>query len=97
MRIHWLGVAIVLGAMAYFARGGGWFVALLLLPLLAWYAIPFEVWRRRKSTPLLKSLGPVRYGVTAFLTMTMAGVVVKIILRLALNVKYVLATPFFNI
>jgi hypothetical protein len=65
--------------------------------MIVWYLIPFEVWRRKKSTSLFKSLGPVRYGVTAFLTMTMAGVVVKIILRLALNVKYVLATPFFNI
>jgi hypothetical protein len=65
--------------------------------MLAWYLIPFEIWRRKKETPLFKSLGPVRYGVTAFLTMTMVGVVVKIILRLALNVKYVLATPFFNI
>jgi hypothetical protein len=65
--------------------------------LLAWYSIPFEVWRRRKGTSLFRSLGPVRYAVTAFLTMTMGGVVVKIILRLALNIKYVLATPFFNI
>lgn len=54
MRIHWLGVAIVLGAMAYFARGGGWFVALLLLPLLAWYASRilvhggFDLWRHAR-------------------------------------------------
>lgn len=72
-------------------------VAIGSVILVAWYLIPFELWRRKRTTPLFKSLGPVRYGVTAFLTMTMAGVVVKIILRLALNVKYVLATPFFNI
>lgn len=67
------------------------------LIMIAWYAIPFEVWRRKRDTALFKALGPIRYGVTAFLTMTMIGCVVKIILRLTLNVKYVLATPFFNI
>ncbi|MBC8144542.1 MAG: cytochrome C [bacterium] len=65
--------------------------------MIVWYAIPFLIWKKKRETPLFKSLGPIRYGITAFLTMTMAGVVIKIILRLALNVKYVLATPFFNI
>jgi hypothetical protein len=65
--------------------------------ILGFYSIAFAVWKKKKNTIILKALGPIRYGVTAFLTLTMTGVVIKIFLRLLLNVKYVLATPFFNI
>jgi hypothetical protein len=65
--------------------------------IIAFYGIAFWYWRKKKDEPLFKSLGPIRYGVTAFLTLSMLGVVIKIILRLSLNVKYILATPFFNI
>lgn len=65
--------------------------------ILAFYSIGFIYWRKKGSTPLLKAMGPIRFGVTAFLTLTMSGVVIKILLRLLFNVKYVLATPFFNI
>lgn len=65
--------------------------------LIGFFALPFLHWKMKRDTPLLKAMGPVRYGVTAFLTLGMAGVVIKIMLRLLLNVKYVLATPFFNI
>lgn len=65
--------------------------------ILAFYGIAFWYWRKKKGEPLFKALGPIRYGITAFLTLTMLGVVIKIILRLSLNVKYILATPFFNI
>ncbi len=65
--------------------------------LIAFYAIPFYIWWRKKQTPLFKALGPIRYGVTAFFTISMIGVVIKILLRLLFNVKYILATPFFNI
>jgi hypothetical protein len=65
--------------------------------LIAFYSIGYWVWRKKKGEPLFKALGPIRYGVTAFLTLTMTGVVIKIILRLLFNVKYILATPFFNI
>lgn len=65
--------------------------------LIAFYAIAFLIWKRKKDEPLFRALGPIRYGVTAFFTLTMAGVVVKIFLRHLLNIKYILATPFFNI
>jgi hypothetical protein len=65
--------------------------------IIGFYGLAFWFWRKKKETPLFKSLGPIRYGVTAFLTLSMLGVVIKIILRLSLNVKYILATPFFNI
>jgi hypothetical protein len=65
--------------------------------LIGFYSIGFFVWRKYRERPLLKALGPVRYTTTAFLTLTMIGVIVKILLRLSFNIKYVLATPFFNI
>jgi Cytochrome b(C-terminal)/b6/petD len=65
--------------------------------LVAFYAVAFLIWWRKRDEPLYKALGPIRYGVTAFFTLTMAGVVIKILLRHTLNIKYILATPFFNI
>ena len=65
--------------------------------LVGFYGIAFYVWKRYRDRPVMKALGPIRYGVTAFLTLTMVGVVIKVLLRLLLNVKYVLATPYFNI
>ncbi|MDB5035563.1 MAG: Cytochrome [Chlorobi bacterium] len=65
--------------------------------ILIFYSIGYFVWKKKQGTPFFKALGPIRYGVTAFLTLSMTGVVIKILLRLLLNVKYVLATPFFNI
>ena len=38
MKIHWLGLAVVLGLAGFVSWGGHYVVALLLLPLLAWYA-----------------------------------------------------------
>ncbi|MEE9201408.1 MAG: hypothetical protein V3V45_08190 [Candidatus Brocadiales bacterium] len=42
-------------------------------------------------------LGPVRYGITMFFLLVVLGTVVKIVLRLGLNIKYILATPWINI
>jgi len=44
-----------------------------------------------------KSLGPVRYAVTVVLLLLMIGVPAKIALRLALNIKYVFTSVWFNI
>jgi hypothetical protein len=41
----------------------------------------------------MKELGVVRYAIVSVLFMMMAGVVVKMVLRLALNIKYVLIIP----
>ncbi len=49
------------------------------------------------SKGLFRKMGAVRY-ITAFtLVLLMYGVVVKIILRLVFNVRYILTTPWFNI
>ena len=78
-----LGIRSQVGGMLFgLACVGGWLVG-----------VPLAVWRWKRGTPLLRELGPVRYGIVAALAMMMAGVLVKIVLRLALNVKYVLVIP----
>ncbi len=72
-------------------------IAIGSLLLLGFYSIPYFIWQKRKEEPMFKALGPIRYWVVALLTFSMLGVVIKIFLRLLFNVKYVLATPFFNI
>lgn len=46
---------------------------------------------------LFKKMGAVRYFTGLTLVLLMYGVVVKIILRLAFNIRYILTTPWFNI
>lgn len=65
--------------------------------VLLWYAIPAVYYFLKRDTDLIRKMGPLRYGITAFLFMTMMAVPVKIILRLTLNIKYIVVTPFFNI
>lgn len=65
--------------------------------ILAWYALGAAYYYIKRNTDLIKKMGPLRYTTTAFLFLTMMAVPIKIILRLTLNVKYILVTPFFNI
>lgn len=61
--------------------------------------IPAIYWKARvKKSEVLQKLGAVRYWITALLFMTMAGTVVKVILRLAFSVKYIFVGPYnFNV
>jgi hypothetical protein len=62
--------------------------------VLGWLvAIPGAVWQWKKDSPVMKQLGMLRYGIVATLFMIMAGVLVKMVLRLTLNIKYVLVIP----
>jgi hypothetical protein len=54
--------------------------------------LPALLYRR-----LYRQLGAVRYFTGMILVLLMYGIVVKIILRLAFNIRYILATPWFNI
>lgn len=65
--------------------------------VLLWYGLGALYWLRRRHTAALVALGGWRYGVTAFLFLTMMAIPVKMALRLALDVKYVWVTPWFNI
>src|SRR5215470_8820038 len=46
---------------------------------------------------ILQKWGPVRFGITGFLLLAMAGVFIKMELRHALNIKYIMVTPWINI
>jgi hypothetical protein len=46
---------------------------------------------------ILQKWGPVRFGITGFLLIAMVGVFIKMALRHALNIKYILVTPWINI
>ena len=67
---------------------GAWFVA--------WVAVPFAVMKAKKAEILTK-LGIERYLVVALLMGSMAFVVLKVLLRLVLSVKYILVTDWFNV
>jgi len=71
-----------------------WWVGLPLL--IAYFAgglwLPARRWRW-----LYTGLGRTRYIIVMIFALVLYGVPVKILLRLALNVKYVLITPWFNI
>jgi hypothetical protein len=56
----------------------------MLLPAILWHS-RFEKW------------GRVRYSIYFFLVLTMGAVVIKVLLRLLLNVRYIVQTPWFNI
>jgi hypothetical protein len=60
---------------------------------------PAIFWKmRHKKSETLQKLGAVRYWITAFLFMSMMGCVVKMFMRLVMNVKYIMVGPMgFNI
>ncbi len=60
-------------------------------------ALPIWYWYKNKDKEIFKELGPVRYGVTAFLFVAMMGLPIKMMLRWFLNVKYVWVTSWFNV
>jgi hypothetical protein len=68
--------------VAYFVIGIG---------LFRWWVV------RVKGTEFMERWGPVRFAITAFLFVTMVGLPVKMFLRLAFNIKYILVTPWLNI
>jgi hypothetical protein len=65
--------------------------------VVGWYGLAVVYWFWKKDTDIMKQLGPIRYSIVAFLFVTMMALPVKIVLRLMLNVKYILVTPFLNI
>ncbi len=67
------------------------------LTVLMWYGIGVAYYLWKRNTAFMKQLGLVRYSIVAFLFVTMMALPVKIIFRIALNIKYILVTPFFNI
>jgi hypothetical protein len=46
---------------------------------------------------ILEKWGPARFGITGFLLLAMIAVFIKMALRHALNIKYIMVTPWINI
>lgn len=84
---EWFGIRSKLGAGIFgFILVGGYFA---LIPI-------YWLWKKDKSE-ILKTLGPLRYSVNAFLFLSMMGLVIKMILRIGFNIKYIWVTPWFNV
>jgi hypothetical protein len=65
--------------------------------ILGWFSLGglYYLWKR--NSDVVKKLGPLRYAIVAGLFLIMTALPIKILLRLTLNVKYILVTPWFNI
>ena len=58
---------------------------------------PVFYFLKGKTSKFLQELGLVRYIVVSFLFLTMLSLPIKMVLRLALNIKYIWVSPWFNI
>lgn len=67
------------------------------LTILLWFGIGVVFYFWKRNTEFMNKMGLLRYSITAFLFLTMMAVPVKVMLRLVLNIKYILVTPFFNV
>jgi hypothetical protein len=67
------------------------------LTIAVWFSLGFVYYLKKKKSEIVRRLGPLRYSIVAGLFLIMMALPVKIVLRLALNVKYILVTPWFNI
>ncbi|HMK38458.1 MAG TPA: cytochrome C, partial [Bacteroidota bacterium] len=72
-------------------------MAIGAVTVLAWFSLGFFFYLWKKKSDLMQKLGPLRYSIVAGLFLIMTALPVKIILRLTLNIKYILVTPWFNI
>ena len=53
--------------------------------------VPMAYWKARyDKSPVLQQLGMVRYQITAQLFMIMVGTVLKVVMRLGFNIKYIM-------
>jgi hypothetical protein len=65
--------------------------------ILLYYSLAGIFWMRKRNGEMMKKLGFLKYNIVAFLFLTMAALPIKMILRIAFNIKYILVTPWFNI
>lgn len=71
--------------------------ALGLATLAGYYGLGALFWRWRRGGATLRRMGRLRYGLVAFLLLTMLALPIKIALHQLLSVKYIIVTPWFNI
>lgn len=66
--------------------------------IAAYYGLGVVYWVvKSKKSELLQRMGVVRYGITAFLFLTMMSLPIKMLLRWTLNVKYILVIKAINL
>jgi hypothetical protein len=65
--------------------------------VLGWYTLGVAYFFWKRNTEVIKKLGVLRYSIVAFLFLTMTALPIKVILRIAFNIKYILVSPWFNI
>ena len=67
--------------------------------ILAYYLIPMALLKKKVLKKAYDSAGAVRYSIYVFLILSMIALPVKMYLRWAFNLKYLVAIPefFFNI
>ncbi len=63
----------------------------------AYFATGVIYYYWKKNTEFVKKLGAARFGVMAFLFLSMMGLPIKMVLRWTLNIQYIWVTPWFNI
>jgi len=86
----------LLGFREYWTMAAvGGFLTLLYFVVGVWLFYKWVLWL--KGREFMERWGPVRLALTAFLFVTMMGLPVKMFLRLAFNIKYILVTPWLNI
>ncbi len=74
-------------------------IAMLIgtVTILGWYSLGIAYYLWKRKTEVIQKLGLLRYTIVAALFLTMMALPLKIILRIALNIKYILVTPWFNV
>lgn len=58
-------------------------------------AVFFWMWKS-KTSKFLQELGAIRYGITAFMVLTMMALPIKMLLRWFFNIKYLVTLPWIN-
>ncbi len=83
---QYFGIRSSLGAFLF----GGFIVT-------AYFSVGVLYYFWKKESEFVKKLGAARFGITAFLFLSMMSLPIKMLLRWTLNIKYVWVTPWFNI
>ena len=70
---------------------GGSLVGLYYLTAVIYWKV------KAPASKFLQELGVVRYGITAFLFLTMMAIPIKMVLRWSFNLKYIVMIPWINL
>ncbi len=72
-------------------------LALIIGYFVAGTAAMYYAIRRFKGPEFMQRWGMPRFGTTSFLFLNMLAVLIKMLLRHTMNIKYILATPWINV